>query len=119
VTIVGGTIHDSGLHGVDFEPNNDDGARSIVGVVRGVDIRRAEGLYVFGLTGYAIAAAGYSTEPKQSLLIEGLTGDELDMSIYHTTSVVIRDNEYDTQATAGIWESGEVTFTGNVRISRP
>ena len=119
VTIVGGTIQDSGLHGIDFEPNNDEGAMSIVGVVRGVDIRRSEGLDVFGLHGYAVAAAGYSTAPKPSLVIEDLTGDQLDMRIHNTASLVIRGNVSDTQ-TDGRTSSirGQVDFRDNVRIRR-
>lgn len=118
VTVIGGTIKDSGLHGIDFEPNNDEGAMSIVGIVRGVDIRGSEGLDVFGLTGYAVAAAGYSTAPKPSLVIEDLTGDQLDMRIHNAASLVIRRNVSDTQTTAVIVDPGRVDFRDNVRIGR-
>lgn len=118
VSILGGSIQDSGLHGVDFEPNNDEGAESIIGLVRGVDIRRAEGLDVFGLHGYAVAAAGYSTRTKPSLVIENLTGDQLDIAIYNTASVVVRGNVSDTATTAGFWDSGAVIFEDNVRITK-
>ncbi len=118
VTILGGRIHDSGLHAVDFEPNNDEGAMSIQGIVRGVDIRRAEGLDVFGLHGYAVAAAGYSTATKPSLVIEDLTGDELDMGIYNTGRLIVRGNVSDTQTTADFFDSGDVVFSDNIRIGR-
>ncbi len=118
VTVIGGRIHDSGLHGVDFEPNNDEGAGSIVGVVRGVDIRRAGGLDVHGLRGYAIAGAGFSTATKPSLVIEDLTGDELDIALYDTASVVVRRNVSDLETTARFFDCGAVDFANNTRITR-
>ena len=63
-----------------------------------------------------MAAGGYSTATKPSLVIEDLTGDELDMVIYSTTRVVVRGNVSDTQTAADIIDPGQVDFRDNVRI---
>ena len=118
VTIQGGHIAQVGLHGVDFEPNSDAGAGSIVGIVDFVDIRRYGELPGIESSSYAIAAAGYSTATKPSMLIENLTGDVLRMTIRNTASVTVRNNVSDASTTADFPGSGSVTFTGNVRISQ-
>jgi hypothetical protein len=118
VAIHGGTIYDSGLHGVDFEPNTDAGARSIVGLVDGTDIRRFSDLDVAGLTGYAVATAGYSSVKRPSIVVQNVTGDELRMAIWDTAVVTIRDNVSDVEALADFPGSDDVTFVDNVRISK-
>ena len=117
VTIRGGHIFRTGLHGIDFEVNDSTGAGSIVGIVDGVDIRRQADLPAVGLESYAVAAAGYSNATKPSLLIQNLTGDKLRMTIRYTSSVIVRNNVSDTSTTADFPGSGSVTFTGNVNIS--
>ena len=116
VTIRGGHIAYTGLHGVDFEANNDTGAGSIVGVVDGVDIRHPGDLGIY--TGYAVAAVGYSSATKPSMLVQNLTGDKLRMIIYDTASVIVRNNVSDTTTTAEFSGCGTVSFSGNTRISR-
>lgn len=118
VSIQGGHIFDSGLHGVDFEPNTDNGAKSIVGIVDGVDIRRFNGLDVGGLTGYAVASASPITAPRSSILIERVTGDELRMAIWDTAVAIVRDNVSDRPARVEFPGSAAVTFTNNVRMTR-
>lgn len=118
VSIVGGHIYESGLHGVDFEPNNDEGAQSIVGVVDGVDIRRFSDLDVAGLTGYAVAAYGFSQAPKPSIIVQNVTGDVLRMLIPDTTVVTVRNNVSDAEAVADFEGSTTVIFTDNIRITR-
>ena len=118
VSIIGGHIYNSGLHGVDFEPNNDQGAQSIVGVVDGVDIRTFQDLDVAGLTGYAVAAAGVNTATRPSILIQNLTGDVLRMLIPDTAVLTVRNNVSDLEAIADFPGSDTVIFTDNVRITR-
>jgi hypothetical protein len=118
VTIRGGHISNTGLHGIDFEVNNAIGAESIRGVVDGVDIRLHGDIPGIELTSYAIAAGGYSTAIKPSMLVENVTGDRLRMTIRHTAEVVIRNNISDVATTADFPGSQLVTFADNVRISR-
>jgi hypothetical protein len=118
VTIVGGHIFDSGLHGVDFEPNSAGGAQSIVGIVDGVDIRRFGGLDVGGLTGYAVASASPITTPRSSILVQHVTGDELRMAIWDTAVAVVRDNVSDRSARVEFPGSASVEFANNVRMTR-
>jgi len=117
VTIRGGTINHVGLHGVDFEVNDATDARSIIGVVDGTDIRNYGDLPVE--TGnYAVAAGGDTGGMKQSMLIQNLTGDQLEITVRYTTSAVVTDNVSDQSATADFPGCGSVTFTNNVRITR-
>ncbi len=120
VTIRGGHIAHTGLHGVDFEVNDDASARSIQGVVDGVDIRHTGDLPAARehCTCYAVAAEGYSTATKPSIRVEGLTGDVLRMTIRHTAQVVVRDNVSGARATARFPGSDSVIFSGNTRITR-
>ena len=120
VTISGGHISHTGLHGVDFEVNDDASARSIQGVIDGVDIRHTGDLpgARAHCTCYAIAAGGYSTATKPSIRVQDLTGDVLRMTIRHTAQVIVRDNVSGARATARFPGSGSVIFSGNTRISR-
>lgn len=118
VTIRGGHIYRVGLHGVDFEPNSDAGAGSIVGIVDAVDIRRHGDLPGTGSSGYAVAAGGYSTATKPSIVVQNLTGDYLRMTIRNTSKAVVRDNVSDANATVDFPGSVSITFSGNVRIAR-
>ncbi len=120
VTISGGHIDHTGLHGVDFEVNDDASAASIRGVVEGVDIRHHGDLPAASdhCTCYAVAAGGYSTATKPSIRVQDLTGDVLQMTIRDTAGVVVRDNVSDASTTADFPGSGSITFSGNVRITR-
>jgi hypothetical protein len=119
VSIYGGHIHDSGLHGVDFEPNNDQGAESIIGIVDGVDLRRFGDLDVVGLTGYAVATASAATSAKRpSILVQNVTGDELRMAIWDTAAATITNNVSDSHAVAEFPGTDTVTFADNVNIAR-
>ena len=118
VTIRGGHISQTGLHGINFEVNDSTGAGSIVGIVDGVDIRRQADLPAAGITSYAVAAAGYSNATKPSLLIQNLTGDVLRMTIRDTAAVVVTGNVSSTSTTANFPGSGSVTFTGNTNITK-
>ena len=120
VTIRGGHIDSTGLHGVDFEVNDATGAASIRGVVDGVDIRRPGDLAAASksCTCYAVAVGGSSSTSKPSMRVENVTGDHLRMTIRDTDIVVVRDNTSDTDTTADFPGSGSVTFSGNTRIAR-
>ncbi len=118
VTIRGGHIAYTGLFGIDFEANDATEARSIRGIVDGVDIRH-HGDLVTGLYSYAVAAAGHYTDAtKPSMLIQNLTGDRLNMTINNTSSVIVRNNVSDTATTADFTSCASVSFTDNVRITR-
>ncbi|MFN8619373.1 MAG: hypothetical protein U0869_01340 [Chloroflexota bacterium] len=117
VTITGGRIDRVGLHGVDFEVNNDTGASSIRGIVDGTDIRRYGDLPVESST-YAVAGLGFSTATKPSMVIQNLTGDHLGIIVGWTASVIVRNNVSDTLATARFPECDTVTFVANTRIIR-
>ena len=85
----------------------------------GVDIRNhGEFSAEAGSSSYAVAAAGYSSATKPSMLVENVTGDRVKMIIRNTTSVTIRNNVSDTDTTADLADLGTVTFTGNIRITR-
>jgi len=118
VSIFGGHINHVGLHGVDFEPNYDEGARSIIGVVDGVDIRHVQDLDVAGLTGFAVAAGGQISAPRPSITVERVTGDTLRMLLPYTAVVIVRDNVSDVEAKVDFDGSVSVTFTNNVRLTR-
>ena len=120
VTIRGGHIARTGLHAIDFEVNDATGARSIQGVVDSVHIRRHGDLSAARryCTCYAVAAGGYSSVTKPSILVEDLTGDHLRIVIHHTARVVVRNNVSRVNTTARILDLGSVTFSGNTRISR-
>ena len=76
VTIRGGHISQTGLHGIDFEVNNDAAANSVIGVVDGLTFvewvtcrpltvrLRRRGRWVLNAT-------------KPSMLVQNLTGDVL------------------------------------------
>ena len=115
VTVSGGRIACVGLHGVDFEPNDDVGAASIVGVVDGVDIRNHGDLPGIEPTSYAVAVVD-STATKQSVKVRHLTGDALRMTIRDTALVVVRDNASDSRTTADFPNSDSVKFINNTRI---
>jgi hypothetical protein len=117
VTIRGGHIAYTGLFGIDFEVNDATGAASIRGVVDGTDIRNYGELLVEAST-YAVAAGGYSTATKPSILVQNLTGDKLRMTIRNTASVTVQNNVSDTSTTADFPGCGSVTFTDNVLITR-
>jgi hypothetical protein len=118
VTIRGGSIAYTGLHGIDFEPNNDVGATSIRGIVDGVDIRSYGDIPGIESSSYAVAAGGYSDATKPSMLIQNLTGDVLRMTIRNTASVTVQYNVSDAETTADFPGSDSVTFADNVRISK-
>ena len=118
VTIRGGHVSQTGLHGINFEVNDDTGARSIVGVVDGIDIRRVGDLPAVNLTAYAVAAGGASDATKPSMRVQNLTGDVLRMTIRDTASVVVTGNVSGSSTTANFPGCGSVTFTGNVGISK-
>ena len=107
-----------GSIGIDFEPNDDVGAASIRGVVDGVDIRHHGDLPGIESTSYAVAAGGYSTATKPSMVVQNLTGDHLRLTIRDTASVIVRDNVSDDGTTADFPGSDSVEFTGNVRITQ-
>ena len=117
VTIRGGHIAQTGLHAIDFEVNDDTAANSIAGIVDRVDIRRHGELYTGG-SSYAVAAGGYSTATKKSMLVTNLTGDLLRMTIRNTAVVSVTSNVSDTSTTASFPGSSSVTFTLNMRISK-
>ena len=119
VTIRGGHIAYVGLHGIDFEPNDAIEAASIRGVVDGVDIRRYGDLPAVGYPGYAISAGwGYLSTTKPSLLIQNNTGAVLSIVVMNTGTVRVLNNTSDAAAIAEIITSTNVTFSGNVRITR-
>ena len=118
VTIRGGHISQTGLHGIDFEVNDDVGANSTVGIVDGLDIRRTGDLPAVGLTAYAVAAGGYSNATKPSIVVQNLTGDILHLTIRYTASVTVRNNVSDASTSADFPGSSSITFSGNVRITR-
>jgi hypothetical protein len=118
VTIRGGHIFRVGLHAIDYEVNNSTGAASIIGVVDGVDIRRFGDLPGTGSAGYAVAAGGYSSATKPSMLVQNLTGDFLRMTIRNTANVIVRNNVSDSSTTADFPGSSSITFTNNIRITR-
>ena len=118
VTIRGGHISQVGLHGIDFEVNDDVAANSIAGIVDGIDIRRHGDLPGIESSSYAVAAGGYSSATKKSMVIQNVTGDVLRMTIRNTASVTITVNTSDTSTTADFPGSSSVTFTSNTRISR-
>jgi hypothetical protein len=117
VTIRGGSIRHVGIIGIDFEVNDDTGARSIDAVVDDVDIRD-HGEFPGYSTDYAIAAAGYSRATKRSIEIRNVTGNKLTMTIQDTARVVIRHNVSDRRVRISTPRSSSVTFSGNTRISR-
>jgi hypothetical protein len=106
------------LHGVDFEPNDEEGARSIVGTVDGVDIRRVQGLDVGGLKGYAVATAAPISTQRAWLLVQHLTGDELRMAIWDTTVAIVRDNVSDRSAVVEFHGCDTVVFSNNAFMTR-
>ncbi len=120
VTIRGGHIAYTGLHSIDFEVNDDTGAASIRGIVDGVDIRHhgdLRGAQAY-CTCYAVAAAGYSTATKPSIVVENLTGDRLRMTIRHTAHVTVRKNVSRVRTVANFPGSQSVSFTSNTRIHK-
>jgi hypothetical protein len=118
VTIHGGHIAYTGLHGVDFEVNDAIGAASIRGIVEGVDIRHHGDLPGIESTSYAVAAGGYSTATKPSIRVQDLTGDVLRITIRNTAEVIVRDNVSDKRTTADFPGSDSVKFAKNTRIKR-
>ena len=120
VTIQGGHIDHVGYHDIDFEPSTDVEATSIRGVVEGIDLRH-HGELDSGSEGYAVAAGGtgrYVEPPiKPSLRIENVTGDDLDMTVRSTASVIVCNNVSDEPTTIDLPGSGHITFIGNVRIT--
>jgi hypothetical protein len=116
VTIRGGHIAYTGLHGVDFEVNDATAAASIRGVVDGIDIRRHGDLDID--SSYAVAAGGYSTATKPSMLVQNLTGDNLKMTIRYTASVIVQSNVSDASTSADFPGCGTISFSGNTRITR-
>ena len=118
VSIYGGHIYDSGLHAVDFEPNNDEGALSIIGVVDGVDIRTFQGLDVAGLVGYAVGARRVLHKDQAIHDHPEFDGRRAENAIYWTATVIVRNNVSDVQVFADFPEFRQVTFTDNVRITR-
>jgi hypothetical protein len=118
VTIRGGRIRDTGLHGINFEVNDDRGANSIRGVVDGVDLRRIGTLPKVPYGSYAVAAGGYSTARKQPMVVKNVTGDYLNMTIRHTADVVVTSNVSERRTIANFRASPSVRFSGNVRIRK-
>lgn len=121
VTIIGGSIAQTGLFGVDFEPNDDVGARSIRGTVIGTDIRDVvslESASVHAEAPYAIAAAGKSQATKQSVRVEAVTGDHLQMTIRDTEAAIVCDSVSDREATVSFVRTQNVAFFGNERLAR-
>jgi hypothetical protein len=118
VTIRGGHIANVGLHGIDFEPNDAKEAGSIRALVDGVDIRRY-GDRPVGYTGYAISAGwGYLGTMKPSVVLQNNTGDRLSIVVMNTSVVKILNNTSDASAIAEIIDSSNITYSGNVRITR-
>ncbi len=117
VTITGGRITHVGLHGIDFEANDATEARSIIGVVDGIDIRHYGELPI-AVRNYAVAASGSKAGMKQSLVVRYITGDSLRMTIRNTRVVSVRNNVSETRATIDFPRSSSVTFSGNTRLTR-
>lgn len=117
VSIHGGRIYRVGMHAINFEVNVSTGARSIRGVVDGVDIRRYGDLPIDS-GNYAVAALGWSTAIKPSMVIQNLTGDQLRITVGWTADVVVRNNVSDTASTATFPGCDSVTFAANTRIKR-
>ncbi len=121
VTVIGGHIARTGLFGIDFEPNDDVGARSIDGLVDGVDIRRVTDLPATASHAsgpYAVAAGGYSGATKARIEVRNLTGDRLRMTIRDTTKVLVCGNISRKRTTVDITGGTDVAFFGNVRMTR-
>jgi hypothetical protein len=121
VTVTGGSIRQTGLFGIDFEPNDEVGAKSLDGLVDGVDIREVTDLPAAASHAsgpYAIAAGGYSSAAKPSIQVVNTTGDRMRMTIRDTAIVVICNNHSDQTTTVDVPGSPEVIFSGNVGISR-
>ncbi len=121
VTVIGGRIAQTGLFGIDFEPDDAVGALSIDGAVTSVDIRRAADLPSAGSHAsapYAIAAGGYSSANKRSIRVEGVTGDVLRMTFRDTSKVVVCSNVSDQPTSADFSGSEDIAFGGNIRITR-
>ncbi len=118
VTIRGGRIAHVGLHGIDIEPNDAVEAASARVIIDGTDIRGASEIDAAGY-GYAISAGwGHLATMKPSLVIQNTTGDQLGIVVMNTTTVKILNNTSDVSAISEIIDSTNVTFSGNVRITR-
>lgn len=118
VSIYGGKVTHTGLHGIDFESNDTAGSQSIKGIVSGVDFRNIGELSIPNEDHYAIAAGGDSTGKKQSMLIQNNTGSLLNMTIRNTLDVRVKNNSSDTQTQADFPGSTVNEFTNNVRITK-
>ncbi len=103
---------------MDFEPNDAVGATSIEGTVNGVDVRRHGDIPGIESSSYAVAAGGYSDATKAAILVEGLTGDNLRMTIRNAADVVVRDSTSDIMTSADFPGSANVTFVDNINIER-
>lgn len=114
VSIILGHIAYCGLDCIDFEPNDDVGAQSIDGLVSGTRLDHWGNLPLAAAHGpYAIAAGGYSTASKKKLVITGVTGDQLKMTLRDLPNVSVTGCTSDAAATVGFVRCGTVTFTGN------
>lgn len=119
VTIRGGHIDRSGLDNIDFEPNDDLGAMSILGIVSDIRLTRWGNLPGAAQHGpYAIAAGGYSTATKKRIDIQRVTGDNMRMTIRNTAIVIVQDNTSDVATIADFPGVGSLTFTNNIRITK-
>lgn len=121
VSILGGRIDHTGIFGVDFEPNNDQQALSIRGIVRGVDIRHGVdlpgGAQHAGDT-WAVAAGGFSTARKQFITYENCTGDRLGCTIRNTTTATVRNNVGEVNKDCDFPGCTTVVFSGNTNLTR-
>ena len=119
VTIQGGRIDHVGLHGVNFEPSIAVEARSIRGVVDGIDIRH-HGELPTGRTDFAVAAAGHpigtGSIVKPFVHIVRVTGDSVRITVRDTSRVVICQNVSDMWTTADFAGSDMITYGDNRRI---
>ena len=104
---------------MDFEVNNDEGAASIMGVVDGVDIRRVQDLPALGFDGYAIAAGGYSSATKQSMMVQERHRRPAEHDHpRHRRSHGDWNNVSDVPAVADFPGCENVTFSDNIRITQ-
>ncbi len=120
VAIIGGSIRRTGLFGIDFEPNDEVGARSIEGLVDGVDIRRVtdlEGAASNASGAYAVAGGGYPDATKMRIEIWNTTGDRLNMTLRDTATVIVCGNVSDKRARVEVIGAADVIFGDNVRVT--
>lgn len=118
-TIAGGSIRYSGLHSIDLEPNTALGASTTRVIVRGTDLRDYDDIAEVPGLGYAVGGGwGHTATRKPLLHVIDCTGDKLEIAVSALNEIVVTGNRSDVPAVFEHWNSGPVTFSGNVNITR-